>query len=243
MSLQYKTQGFVFKKDDRLESDRNFSVFTRDFGRIEVLGKSIRKIASKLRGGIEIFSFSEVEFVQGRMRKTLTDAVLEKKFNNIDTPEKLKVSYHISSLLDDFLKGEEKDEKILHLIEDVFNKLENYKKENCSIVYYYFLWNFIALLGYSPELSQCAVCQQKLNPYNLYFSNKEGGVICKHCSVSRKGAVKIKSDIIKIMRLILKKDFDVLSRLKIDKNANDSLSKISEGYKNYILSTNNFKNI
>src|SRR3990167_7638334 len=107
MTTSYRTAGFVFKKDDRFESDRNFSVFTKDFGRVEVLGKSIRKIASKLRGGIEIFSLSEIEFVQGKNRKTLTDAVLDKKFNNIYTPVKLDISYKISGLVDNFIKGEE----------------------------------------------------------------------------------------------------------------------------------------
>ena len=233
MNVNYRTAGFVFKKEDKFESDRNFSVFTKDFGRVEVLGKSIRKINSKLRGGIEIFSFSEIEFVQGKIRKTLTDAVPEKKFSNIYTPEKLKISYTISAVLDDFLKGEEKDEKIMNLIVDVFNKLEDHKKEDCNIVYHYFFWNFISLLGYEPELSNCPVCQQKLNPYNLYFSNKEGGVICRGCYASRKDSVKIKSDIVKIIRLILRKDFDILSRLKIEKNIIDTLNKISENYKNY----------
>ena len=44
MTVHYKTEGFVFKSVDRLEADRVFSVFTVDFGRIEVFGKSIRKI-------------------------------------------------------------------------------------------------------------------------------------------------------------------------------------------------------
>ncbi|OGZ68237.1 MAG: DNA repair protein RecO [Candidatus Staskawiczbacteria bacterium RIFCSPHIGHO2_02_FULL_34_9] len=238
MTTSYRTLGFIFKKEDKFEADRNFSVFTKDFGRVEVLGKSIRKIASKLRGGIEIFSFSEIEFVQGKVRKTLTDSVAEKRFNNIYKPEKLKISYNISEMLDDFLKGEEKDEKIMSLIEDVFTKLEDYKKENCSIVYYYFLWNFISLLGYEPELSNCPICQQKLNPYNLYFSNKEGGVICRSCYSLKKESLKIKSDIVKILRLILKKDFDILSRLKISSDIGNSLSAVSEGYKNYLSPKN-----
>jgi len=235
MSCSFRTEGFVFKKEDRFESDRNFSVFTKDFGRIEILGKSIRKIASKLRGGIEVFSFSEVEFVQGKRKKTLTDAIFKKKFSNIYTPEKLNISYNISEVLDGFLKGEEKDDNVFQLIGDVFEKLENYNKDNYSMVYYYFFWNFISLLGYSPEFSKCAVCQQKLNPYNLYFSNKEGGVICKSCSASRRDVVKIKSDLVKIIRLILKKDFSVLSKLKINKDLSNSLNTISNEYKSYLL--------
>ena len=99
MALQYKTEGFVFKKEDIFEADRIFSVFTKDFGRIEVLGKAIRKIASKLRGGMAMFDLSEIEFIQGKNKKTLTDAISIKKFSNITkNPEKLLLVVKISEM-------------------------------------------------------------------------------------------------------------------------------------------------
>ena len=79
MSLYCRTEGFIFKKEDRNDSDRVFSVFSKDFGRLEIFGKAIRKIDSKLKSAVEIFSFSEIEFVQGKNRKTLTDVFLQKK--------------------------------------------------------------------------------------------------------------------------------------------------------------------
>src|SRR5260221_8614188 len=107
MSLYYKTEGFVFKKDDSLEADRNFSVFTKDFGRVEIFAKAIRKINAKLKGGIDIFHFSEIEFVQGKKRKTLTDAVLLDKFSGIaGHPENFLLALKISELMDNFIKGQ-----------------------------------------------------------------------------------------------------------------------------------------
>jgi len=47
MFLKYRTQGLIFKKEERGEADQLFTVFTRDFGKLEVLGKAIRKISSK----------------------------------------------------------------------------------------------------------------------------------------------------------------------------------------------------
>src|SRR3989344_2721101 len=174
MVVHYRTIGFVFKREDRIESDRIFTVFTYDFGRIEIFAKAIRKIASKLKGGIEIFSLSEIEFIQGKNRKTLTDANLIEKFNNIiEVPEKIEIFNKISDMLDSFIKGQEPDEKIWSLIMDFSEKLNNtdLTVNNQQLLYYYFVWNFISILGYSPELSRCAICNQKLNPYNLYFSN------------------------------------------------------------------------
>ncbi|MBU4204806.1 recombination protein O N-terminal domain-containing protein [Patescibacteria group bacterium] len=73
MALHYRTIGFVLKKNDIGEADRIFTVFTLDFGKVKISGKAIRKIASKLKGGIDVISLSEIEFIQGKAYKTLTD--------------------------------------------------------------------------------------------------------------------------------------------------------------------------
>ena len=243
MAVLYKTWGFVFKKEDRMESDRMFSVFTKDFGKVEVFGKAIRKINSKLRAGIEIFSFCEIEFVQGKNRKTLIDAVLLEKFKAIEnSPEKLEIAFKIRDILNNFIKGEEKDEKILDLVSDTFKKLGQLENSNYLLVSLYFFWNFISVLGHAPELSKCAICGKVLNPNILYFSNKEGGVICQSCSLSKKDLLKIKSDIVKVLRLMLKKDWHTLTKLKIDSSINKSLKEISANYYNYLLSIYSFKN-
>lgn len=239
MTLRHRTEGFIFKKKDRLEADRIFSVFTKDFGRIEIFAKAIRKINSKLRGNIETFSLSEVEFIQGKNRKTLTDALLIEKFKNIENvPEKMEVAYRISDVLDNFIRGEEKDDNVFNLLDDVFNKLNNLFPPSFSrqeLVYAYFFWNFISVLGYSPELSKCPVCIKELNPDSLYFSNKEGGIICKNCYIAKKDGIKIKSDIVKILRLFLRKDWNILSKLKIESSAQKLLKEVSDNYCDYLL--------
>ena len=233
MAIHYKTQGFVFKKSDLNESDRFFSVFTSDFGRLEIFAKAIRKLVSKLRNGIDIFFISDIEFIQGKNRKTLTNAVTIEKFGKLALhPEKFKVANAIGKILDNFIKGEEKDEKIFGLIHQTFSKLNNLKIENCKlkIVYYYFLWSFLSLLGYKPEVDKCNICHTKLNPYNIYFSDKLGGIICKKCLTQDNPAVKINSDIVKILRLIFKKEWNIVSKLKIAPASQKLFKKISDNY-------------
>lgn len=235
MALYYKTEGFIFKKEDRLDADRVFSVFTKDFGRVEVFGKAIRRITSKLRSSAELFSFSDIEFIQGKNKKTLTDVFFLEKFKSLSqAPEKLEVSYKVSDLLDSFIKGEEKDERILELLLDFFHKLDNQKPpfKHLELLYVYFFWSFISLLGYGPEVSTCVLCKKELNPLHLYFSHKEGGIICENCSVE--GKVKIQADAVKVLRLILKKDWETLSKLKAN-NFLSELKEVSDNYNNYLL--------
>ena len=116
MATRYKTKAVVFKKSDRNEADRIFSVFTDDFGRLDIFAKAIRKTASKLRSGMDVFSVSEIEFIQGKNRKTLVDAIKVERFDNLfHDLEKFKVADKIGEILNDFIKGEEKDRAVFDL--------------------------------------------------------------------------------------------------------------------------------
>lgn len=235
MTVHYRTRGFVFKKEDRAEANRNFSVFTEDYGRVEVAGKAIRKINSKLRAGIDLFNFSEIEFIQGKHSKTLTDAILINKFSISNNLKKLKTAHQISRVIDSFLKGQEKDLEIFNLIKEILSILDEQKVKNYDFIFFYFLWNFLSLQGYKLEVYACNVCKEKLNPYSIYFSNKEGGIICKECCRPDSASQKINSDIVKILRLILKKDWQILSKLKVDKKSVYELAQISKNYYLYVL--------
>lgn len=204
MAIHYRTRGFIIKKADRGEADQLLTIYTRDFGKLEILGKAIRKIKSKLRGGAELFYLSEIEFIQGKTHKTLTDAVLIENFKNIRNElTRLKITYQIADLLDDLVVKEEKDEKIWELLNEVFEKLNDceLRAESCKLIYYYFFWNLVSLLGYQPELRDGAICGKKINV-----------------------------DIFKILRIILKKDWKTLSRLKIESSHLELLKNISEWY-------------
>jgi len=228
MAIHYRTQAFILNRTDLWEADQVFTVFTKDFGKIKILGKAIRKIKSKLRAGVELFYLSEIEFIQGKNYKTLTDATAIEKLNNVRQDlEKLEIVSQIVENANDLIKGEEKDEDIWSLFAEVFDKLNNYKllTTNYSLIYYYFLWNLFSILGYQIDLYHCANCQKKLIPEKLYFDSEEG-IICSECFG---GAVdkEICPEIIKILRLFLEKEWNVLLKLKIQDFHKKELEAIS----------------
>ncbi|MSU54505.1 MAG: DNA repair protein RecO [Candidatus Staskawiczbacteria bacterium] len=237
MATHYTTQGFVFKKKDRADADRIFSVFTNDFGRIEIFAKSIRAIASKLKGGIEVFCVSDIEFIQGKNHKTLTSALLTEKFSNMVTvPEKMEVFAKVACLLDDFIKEQETDQNVYNLVINFFKTLNAclLPTSGYRLMYYYFFWNFASIMGYKPELFKCAHCSLGLDSANLYFSNKEGGIICKSCFLKLGNAKEINADVVKILRLFLKNDWQTMLKLKIQSASYKLLQEISDNYGNYL---------
>jgi len=207
MSTLYRTKGYVLKKNDLREADQFFTVYTKDFGKIAVLGRAIRKIKSKLRSGIDLFYFSEIEFIQGKVYKTLTNAVVIEKpdKNNLD---KMKSFNNITEFLN-FLVHEEKDINIWNLLEECLSKLDK------DIIYYYFAWNLASVMGYEIDLNNCAVCQKKLKPENFNFSLDQHGIVCAQCFDRAEEKQEISVNTVKILRLFLEKNWQIISRIKV----------------------------
>lgn len=225
------------KKEGRGEADQLFSVFTKDFGKLEILGRAIRKITSKLRAGSELFYLSEIEFIQGKTHKTLTDAILIDKFKKIrENPERLSLVCQIADALDSLLGWEERDKAIWQLLLNAFKKLNNSLSTiHYSLIYYYFLWNLFSILGHKPELYSCPVCGEKLLPETFYFVPREGGIVCWKClkkftEEEKKFSKGIIVDTVKVLRLFLSEDWKILPRIKITEEAKRNLKEISEIY-------------
>jgi len=238
MFTHYRTRGFVTKKEDKGEADRLFTFFTEDFGKLELLARAERKIGSKLRAGLEIFYLSEIEFIQGKNQKTLTDSILINKFPNLRADfKKSKVAYAIGGIVNRLVKGQEQERKIWDLLKEVFGELNKNSSriQTWSLIYYYFLWNLLSFLGYELELQRCVLCQRKLRPEDVFFSSRDGGAVCGGCRKSVKEPEKISSNVIKVLRIFLKRDLKTLGRLIIGEKEMKEISSFSKRYLSEVL--------
>lgn len=270
MFLHYRTCGIVLKKEDRGEADQLLTIYTKDFGKIEVLGKAIRKINSKLRSGADLFVLSEIEFIQGKTHKTLTDAIPVAKFYNIKKSlARLRFAFVFSDLISALATPQEADPKQEALIKETFHALNNpsTKTNQFFLLYLYFFWNFINKLGYAPEVYRCVICEKSLTPGALYFFVKSGGVVCSRCFTPletpaywdragynrppfleravgsrapslltgftkppKEAIRKITPETVKILRIIMQKNWPVVSRIKIEFEQQRILETITQDY-------------
>lgn len=230
MSNHHNTECLILGKKNISDGDRIFCVFSSDFGKIDVFAKAIRKITSKLKSGIDVLSLSKISFIQGKNRKTLIDASLIKNYLNIVCdPQKFIVACDIINVMDLFLKGQEKDEKLFNLIKSSFEYLDSkeVKEEKNNLIYYYFLLNALSILGHKIEVNKCSVCKNPLLSKELYFSAKVGGVICEKCFSKDKNSISINVDLVKILRLIMNENLGFYLKFKFEKNIHNKLLQIS----------------
>jgi len=239
----YRTKGIVLAKKDSGEADQIFILYTQNFGKIEVVGKSIRKITSKLKAGIDVFYFIEVEFIQGKRQKILTDTILLEKFLNIRKfPEALFIFSQISGVVSRLIPAEKMDEAVWNLLLETIKKINDlsFKKLKLEILCHYFLWNFFSLLGYSPELYSCPICSSKLLPETFFLSPEAGGVVCWQCCNKEKKenqsflAFKIEVGAVKLIRFLVKEPIEKAERLNIWEKDLQNLNKALDTYFSFL---------
>lgn len=94
-----RTSAIILRRINYGEADRILTLLTRDYGKLSLIAKGVRKEKSKLAGGIELFSESDISFLKGKGDiGTLVSTKLIRHFGNIH------IDYDRMQLVSTFLK-------------------------------------------------------------------------------------------------------------------------------------------
>lgn len=232
MTFRRRTRGMILGKICFREADYFCRIFTEDFGYVSLLAKGVRNAAAKLSGSLALFNFLEIEFVQGQKWGIITDAIAANSFLNIkENLEKLRIAFEISFCFNELVREGQEDKKIWKLLLGVFLELNkaDLKNESANLLFYYYFWNLMSVLGYKPEIKKCLVCGRNAREENSFFSNESGGLLCSFC----KGGAKEQSislETMKVLRIILDGDWQLLKRIKTSNLDMNNLALLSQSY-------------
>lgn len=114
---QISTEGIILKRINFSEADRILTVLTPEHGQVSMLAKGVRKSKSKLAGGLEIFSVSDINYIDGKSElKTIVSTRLKTHFKNIVSDvDRTMVAYDFMKLIESFSKHTETREYYLLL--------------------------------------------------------------------------------------------------------------------------------
>lgn len=147
-----KTMGIVLARTNYGEADRIITFLTPDAGKVRVLAKSVRKSKSKLAGGIELFSITNLNLVIGRGELyTLTGARLVKYYSQIvKNLDRTNAGYEMIRLLKQATE-DAADPGYFILMENAFASLDD-PVVDLNVAELWFRCRLIRLSGHSPNL-------------------------------------------------------------------------------------------
>ncbi len=170
-----KTDGIVIKKNDHSEADRNLTLFTRNFGKIDINIRGIRKSKKRHLNGADLFGVSSFVIYKKDEYYVLSSFELIENFYNIrKNLEKLNISYHILEILNDILV---ENETRLTQYNDLLNSLRFLEKNTCPLKDYLLLSYFLILIIKTEGISFNIEKGKYFHIEDSVISYKKGGYL------------------------------------------------------------------
>lgn len=169
-SLQ--TRGIVLSRTDYGEADRIITVLTPDQGKLRLMARGVRKPKSKLAGGIELFSVSDVTFIRGRGEiGTLISSRLNHHYGRIvEDIERVQLGYDLIKLLNKATEDEPEPE-YFETLQHALEALDD-PSVDPVLIRAWFSSQLLKLGGHAPNL-QTAADGSKLDAEGKYGFDAE----------------------------------------------------------------------
>jgi len=235
MNESYKTTGIIIGKRDFMEADKLLVVFTSDLGKIQIKAKGLRRTLAKMAGHLEMFNFVELELIKGKTFYIVIGAQIIDGFSTIkESYEKIGIYYYLCEVLDKILEEKVRHKNTFDFLLDI---LEELKKEDADtlLITIFFELNVLSYLGFKPEFLVCVGCRDDISGHKFYFSEEKGGIICETCSGDDFYSNKISQNAIKLMRLIVEKDFGFIKKIKMERSTPEEVKRINSFFLEHVL--------
>lgn len=231
-----QTEGLVLRTRNYKEADQLLTLYTNKVGKVNAIVKGVRKTKSKLRGGVQLFSHTNLSLYLGKGLATVTQAEPIDSFMHLKTDlGKITYASYLAELIDSFILEKEPDPHLFQIVLKTFNLLTDREP---FIIMRWAEMNILSHLGYQPCLTNCVECgNEKLNCNNIYFYPHLGGIACPQCqkNLLNYKRVKVSGETVVILQRLLELDLKILERLKTSALAEKEMENILEEYITYIL--------
>lgn len=179
------TQAIILKKQNTNEYDQLVTCYTRDFGKLATIAKSILKPGSIQAMHLDVFNLVEFELINGRGMPIVTGAQLVNSYIGLkNSLAKTAAAYFFIEAIDKMVFENDKDEKLWSFLTSFLGEINNAEDAPAKLLRQGQL-KLLDTLGYLPEVSLCKVCDKSIGKESSgAFNYNLGGIICNQCFLS-----------------------------------------------------------
>lgn len=213
----------ILKRRDYQENDRLFCLYTKDYGKIDVLAKGTKKIVSKLNPYLEPFYLIKVMIAKGKVFDKLANCNLIKPYQNLrqDLFGFALINY-LSEVINGLIHGQtmsgDKFELLINALDILEEKISKGNKERLLMLANIYNLKLLNLLGYQPEIKRCLLCHKGILLTKNIFDFSHGGIICEDCKkvCLIEDYILVSDSVIKLLQLAQDKDIKYFADLEIN---------------------------
>jgi DNA repair protein RecO (recombination protein O) len=135
MIKSYRVEAIVLRKKNLGEADCLLTVYTKEKGKLTVIAKGVRKIASRKKGSLDTFNKVILQVADTKTIDIVTEALLLDNFSAWKTNiTKVSLAYYIAEIIDRLTRDGEPNHEVYGLLVNFFQKLDDNQKLGSSRV-------------------------------------------------------------------------------------------------------------
>ncbi len=230
-----RAEAVVLRHADYGEADRLLTLYTRQIGKTRALVKGARKLTSRKAGHLEPFTHVQLQLAKGHDLFIVTQADTVDAYQPLR--EDLELTGHaayVLELLDRFTYEDETESlSLFRLLTETLARLAS--KSDPWLVIRFYEMRLLDLLGFRPQLFECANCGREIQPEDQFFSFSAGGVICPRCGQGLPNLPDISVDALKYLRHFQRSSYAEASRARPSPEVRKETEGLMQGYFTYLL--------
>jgi DNA repair protein RecO (recombination protein O) len=231
----FRTSALILKRFDLGEADRLLTILTPRHGKLEVVAKGARKLTSTKTGHVELFTRADMLIHRGRDMGIVSQAEMVAPYLPLRDDLTLGAyAAYAAEMLDRFTTPGDDDLSLLFLLlDDTFGRLCSDPDPRLALRYYEL--HLLDRVGFRPELQECVIGHEEIQPEDQFFSYAEGGVVCPRAAARGTSFIPLPLPTLKVMRYMQRSPYLHIKTLRIGAALHDDLERVQQGYITYLL--------
>jgi DNA repair protein RecO (recombination protein O) len=188
------TEAIVLHAFDYLESSRIIRLLTKELGVQSVLARGARKSRGRYGSALDLFAEGTAQLYIKPNRELHNLAGFEISRTRGELAEDIGRFTAASTIAELALRfaGEDSGPVLYDTVANVLDRIARSSPAQTIEDGLAGCWRIVSALGFTPELSSCALCHTPLRDADeTTFSHSSGGVICASCSKLAPGGRRI----------------------------------------------------
>ncbi len=218
-----KTEGIVISRRNSYNSDVFLTLFTKKYGKLDVLAKRSKSYKSKLNASSRSFVCSEYILKAASVPIVMSADILCSNLSILDSYESLATASYLSEFVQKTTREEHSEPRLYLLLKDLLALLAG-KNVPAGIIRAYFVTRLCDELGIMPNLEVCNRCG--VSGGESDFASVEFGRLCENCSQGHDDPVG--SRLFRFLCYLQQISPDRLHKIKLDKGLLKGATDFSE---------------
>lgn len=235
----YRTEAIVLRRSDVGEADRLLTLLTPERGKLRVIAKGARKVASRKSGHVELFNRVNLLIARGRGEFDIVSQAetIEPSRALREDLTRSTYAHYAAELIDRFAEEGTAQPELYDLLADGLSWFST--SPDPALTARYFELRLLTLTGFQPQVFQCVGGGEPLAEVNddeMYgWSPGEGGTLCPRHSGERADISRLSLNALKVMRHAMRNGYTTFEALRVREAVAFEVERALQRYLSYVL--------